>query len=158
MSPAEPLVRIQGEDFDAAAEIARLTEDRRGIGAVVTFSGLCRDEAGTLAALEIEHYPGMAEAEIGRIAGETATRWSLAGLTVIHRFGFIKPGENIVLVVAASAHRQDAFEAASFLMDYLKNAAPFWKKQHLVGGGDSGWVEAKAKDREALERWQKKTK
>ncbi len=155
MSTVEPLIRIQAEDFDAAAEIDRMTRDRRGIGAVVTFSGLCRDEAGTLAALEIEHYPGMAEVEIGRIADKTLDRWSLTGLTVVHRYGFIKPGENIVLVVAASAHRQAAFEAASFLMDYLKNAAPFWKKQHLVSGEVSDWVEAKATDEEALKRWEK---
>ncbi|MEK1887720.1 MAG: molybdenum cofactor biosynthesis protein MoaE [Phyllobacterium sp.] len=159
MGAVKPLVRIQDEDFDTAAEIARLTENRRGIGAVVTFSGLCRDEEGTLTALEIEHYPGMADAEITRIANVALDRWSLTGLTVIHRNGFIKPGENIVLVVAASAHRQAAFEAASFLMDYLKNAAPFWKKQHLVGRNDeSSWVEAKATDKEALKRWQKKTK
>lgn len=155
MGRVKPLILIQSGDFDTAVEIARMTKDRRGIGAVVTFSGLCRDEAGTLAALEIEHYPGMAEAEIGRIADEVLSRWSLTGLTVVHRYGFIKPGENIVLVVAASAHRHAAFEAASFLMDYLKNAAPFWKKQHLVSGDQSGWVEAKAKDEEALKRWQK---
>lgn len=155
MSTVRPLILIQHDDFDTGAEIARMTKDRRGVGAVVTFSGLCRDEAGTLAALEIEHYPGMAEAEIGRIAEEALTRWDLTGLTVVHRHGFIKPGENIVLVVAASAHRQAAFEAASFLMDYLKNAAPFWKKQHLVSGEVSGWVEAKANDRDALERWTK---
>lgn len=157
MGAVEPLVRIQGEDIDIAAEIARLTDDR-GIGAVVTFSGLCRDEAGTLAALEIEHYPGMAEAEITRIANETLGRWSLTGLTVVHRHGILKPGDNIVLVVTASAHRQAAFEAAAFLMDYLKNAAPFWKKQHLVSNDESSWVEAKATDKEALERWQKKNK
>ncbi|RCW85278.1 molybdenum cofactor biosynthesis protein MoaE [Phyllobacterium bourgognense] len=155
MSTVEPLIRIQAEDFDTAAEIDRMTRDRRGIGAVVTFSGLCRDEAGALAALEIEHYPGMAEVEIGRIAEKTLDRWSLTGLTVVHRYGFIKPGENIVLVVAASAHRQAAFEASSFLMDYLKNAAPFWKKQHLVSGEVSDWVEAKATDEEALKRWEK---
>ncbi len=155
MSTVKPLILIQGGDFDSAAEIARMTRGRRDIGAVVTFSGLCRDEGGTLSALEIEHYPDMAEAEIGRIAEEVLERWTLTGLTVIHRYGFIKPGENIVLVVAASAHRQAAFEAASFLMDYLKNAAPFWKKQHLVSGEASGWVEAKAQDREALKRWTK---
>jgi molybdopterin synthase catalytic subunit len=153
MGTLTPLIRIQPEDFDTAAEIDRLTRDHPGIGAVVTFSGLCRDEAGTLAALEIEHYPGMAEFEIGRIAGETGTRWGLTGLTVIHRHGMIKPGENIVLVVTASAHRQAAFEAASFLMDYLKNAAPFWKKQHLVNGEESRWVDAKRQDKEALQRW-----
>ncbi|MBB3235209.1 molybdenum cofactor biosynthesis protein MoaE [Phyllobacterium endophyticum] len=153
MNNVEPRIRVQAEDFDTAAEIDRLTRDRRGVGAVVTFSGLCRDEAGTLAALEIEHYAGMAELEIGRIARTTLDRWSLTGLTVVHRYGLIKPGENIVLVVTASAHRQAAFEGASFLMDYLKNAAPFWKKQHLVSGKESDWVETKAKDKEAFKRW-----
>ena len=153
METVKPLIRIQKEDFDTAAEIARQTRDRSDIGAVVTFSGLCRDEAGTLAALEIEHYPGMAQAEITRIAEETLGRWRLTGLTVIHRYGLIKPGKNIVLVVASSPHRRAAFDAASFLMDYLKNAAPFWKKQHLVSGKDSDWVEAKTKDEEAFKRW-----
>ncbi|TGW02101.1 molybdenum cofactor biosynthesis protein MoaE, partial [Mesorhizobium sp. M2D.F.Ca.ET.145.01.1.1] len=114
-----PTVRIQRQDFDVAAEIAGLTQGRADIGAVVTFSGLCRDEQGALSALELEHYPGMAEAEIGRIAAEATERWPLQGLTVIHRHGKIAPGDNIVLVVAASAHRQAAFEAADFLMDYL---------------------------------------
>ena len=121
---------MQREDFDTAAEIDRLTKGRTDVGAVVTFPGYCRDEAGRLAALELEHYPGMAEAEIGRIAAEAAERWPLLGLTAIHRFGKIEPGEDIVLVVAASAHRQAAFEAAAFLMDYLKSRAPFWKKEH----------------------------
>ncbi|MBZ9655156.1 molybdenum cofactor biosynthesis protein MoaE [Phyllobacterium lublinensis] len=153
MSTVKPLILIQTGDFDTAAEISRMTRGRRDIGAVVTFSGLCRDEGGMISALEIEHYPGMAEAEIRRIAEDVLARWTLTGLTVVHRFGFIKPGENIVLVVAASAHRHAAFEAACFLMDYLKNAAPFWKKQHLVSGEASDWVEAKAKDKEALQRW-----
>ena len=138
-----------GRDFDIAAEIASLTEGRADIGAVVTFSGICRDEDGRAVALELEHYPGMAEAEIGRIADEAAERWPLAGLTVIHRYGKIKPGENIVLVVAASAHRQAAFEAANFLMDYLKTRAPFWKKEHRAGRSEGGWVEAKETDDEA---------
>jgi molybdopterin synthase catalytic subunit len=150
-----PAIRIQREDFDVAAEIAALTKDRADIGAVVTFSGLCRDEQGTLSALELEHYPGMAEAEIGRIAAEAAGRWPLQGLTVIHRHGKIAPGENIVLVVAASAHRQAAFEAANFLMDYLKSRAPFWKKEHLVDGSQGGWVEAKEADDKAAGRWVK---
>src|SRR5262245_26882787 len=138
----QPLIRIQREDFDTAAEIARVTAGRRDTGAVVTFSGLCRDESGTLAALELEHYPGMANTEIARIADEAGKRWALTGLTIIHRYGRIEPGENIVLVVAAASHRQAAFEAASFLMDYLKDAAPFWKKQHLASGQSGGWVEA----------------
>ncbi|RUW33384.1 MULTISPECIES: molybdenum cofactor biosynthesis protein MoaE [unclassified Mesorhizobium] len=148
-----PAIRVQREDFDVAAEIAALTKGRADIGAVVTFSGLCRDEAGTLLALELEHYPGMAEAEIGRIAAEAIERWPLQGLTVIHRHGKIAPGENIVLVVAASAHRQAAFEAANFLMDYLKSRAPFWKKEHRSDGSEGGWVEAKEADDEAAGRW-----
>ena len=149
----QPVVRIQREDFDLAGEVERLRGDRRDIGAIVTFSGLCRDEAGSLAALEIEHYPGMAEAEIGRIAGEAARRWPLLGLVAIHRYGRIAPGENIVLVAAASGHRQAAFEAASFLMDYLKTRAPFWKKQHMADGSFSDWVEAKDADEQAAGRW-----
>jgi len=148
-----PTVRIQAEDFDAAAEIARLSAGRKDIGAIVTFSGLCRDEGGRLAALELEHYPGMAEAEISRIAGEATTRWPLTGLTVIHRFGRIEPGANIVLVVTASTHREAAFEAASFLMDYLKSRAPFWKKEHLSDGGEGGWVEVRTSDDKATARW-----
>ncbi|MER9655941.1 molybdenum cofactor biosynthesis protein MoaE [Mesorhizobium sp. M0152] len=148
-----PTVRIQAGDFDVAAEIARLTQGRADIGAVVTFSGLCRDEQGTLSALELEHYPGMAEAEIGRIAAEAVQRWPLQGLTVIHRHGKITPGENIVLVVAASAHRQAAFEAADFLMDYLKSRAPFWKKEHRADGSEGGWVDAKETDANAARRW-----
>ncbi|TPI79884.1 molybdenum cofactor biosynthesis protein MoaE [Mesorhizobium sp. B2-8-9] len=150
-----PGIRIQREDFDVAAEIAGLAKGRTDIGAVVTFSGLCRDEQGALSALELEHYPGMAEAEIGRIAAEAAGRWPLQGLTVIHRHGKIAPGENIVLVVAASSHRQAAFEAANFLMDYLKSRAPFWKKEHRADGSEGGWVEAKEADDQAADRWKK---
>ena len=150
-----PAIRIQREDFDVAAEIAGLTKGRADIGAVVTFSGLCRDEQGTLSALELEHYPGMAEAEIGRIAAQAVERWPLQGLTVIHRHGKIRPGENIVLVVAASSHRQAAFEAANFLMDYLKSRAPFWKKEHLADGSEGGWVDAKEADDHAADRWKK---
>lgn len=152
---AVPMVRIQAADFDVAAEIGLLTEGRADVGAVVTFTGLCRDEAGSLAALELEHYPGMAEAEIMRIAHEAIGRWPLAGITAIHRFGRIKPGENIVLVVAASKHRRAAFEAASFLMDYLKSRAPFWKKEHRVDGSEGGWVDAKESDDAAAARWAK---
>jgi molybdopterin synthase catalytic subunit len=152
---ATPIVRIQREDFDIQAEISRLTLGRADIGAVVTFTGLCRDEAGQLAALELEHYPGMAEAEISRIAAEAVARWPLQGLSAIHRFGKIAPGENIVLVVAASAHRQAAFEAANFMMDYLKSRAPFWKKEHRVDGSEGGWVEAKEADDAAAARWRR---
>ena len=148
-----PLVSVRPEDFDLAAEMRRLTESGRDVGAVVTFSGICRDESGALAALELEHYPGMAEAEIARIAEEAVRRWPLTGLTAIHRIGKIAPGENIVLVVAASPHRQAAFEAAAFLMDYLKSKAPFWKKEHKADGSAGGWVDAKETDAAALDRW-----
>ena len=146
-------IRIQSEDFDTTTEVAALTNSRPDIGAVVTFTGLCRDEAGRLAALELEHYPGMAEEEIERVAAEAQTRWPLMGVTAIHRFGKIKPGENIVLVVTASAHRQAAFEAAEFLMDYLKTRAPFWKKEHNKDGSSGEWVSAKDADDSAAERW-----
>lgn len=148
-----PVVRIQREDFDLNAEVAALTRDRADIGAVVTFAGLCRDEGGKLAALELEHYPGMAEAEIGRVAAEAVERWPLNGLVAIHRYGLIRPGEQIVLVVATSHHRRAAFEAAEFLMDYLKTRAPFWKREHLSDGTIGGWVEAKADDDTAAARW-----
>lgn len=151
--PAAIDVRVQNEDFDTTAEISRLTAGRPGIGAVVTFSGLCRDEGGTLSALELEHYPGMAEAEIGAIAREAASRWPMDSITVIHRIGLIRPGENIVLVATASAHRQAAFDAANFLMDYLKSRAPFWKKEHLTDGRQGEWVSAKASDEAAATRW-----
>ena len=148
-----PRVRIQQEDFDLAAEAARLSAAHSNVGAVVTFSGLCRDEDGRLSALELEHYPGMAEAEITRIAQEAVARWPLTGLTAIHRHGRIAPGENIVLVVAASSHRQAAFEAAAFMMDYLKTRAPFWKREHLVDGTPGAWVEATKADDTSAERW-----
>jgi molybdopterin synthase catalytic subunit len=153
VSEWQPVVRVQAEPFDAAAEAAALTEGRTDVGAVVTFNGLCRDEGGRLAALELEHYPGMADAEIGRIARQAGRRWPLSGLRVIHRYGRIVPGEPIVLVVAASAHRQAAFEAASFLMDYLKTRAPFWKKEHRTDGSEGDWVAAKGEDDVAADRW-----
>ncbi|WP_269931608.1 molybdenum cofactor biosynthesis protein MoaE [Aminobacter sp. HY435] len=155
IAAAAPMVRIQAADFDVAAEIALMTQGRTDVGAVVTFTGLCRDENGSLSALELEHYPGMAEAEIARIAQEASERWPLSGITAIHRFGKIRPGENIVLVVAASKHRQAAFEAANFLMDYLKSRAPFWKKEHLVDGSEGSWVDAKESDDAAAARWAK---
>jgi len=146
-------IRIQAEGFDAAEETLALTRGRADMGAVVAFTGFCRDEGGRLAALELEHYPGMAEAEIARIAQEAERRWPLLGLTVIHRVGKIQPGDGIVLVLAASAHRRAAFEAAEYLMDYLKTRAPFWKREHLKDGTTGGWVEAKSQDDEATERW-----
>ena len=149
----KPDIRVQREPFDLNDETRALTEGRADIGAVVAFSGWCRDEGERLAALQLEHYPGMAEAEIARIAGEAAARWPLLGLTVVHRFGRIAPGEPIVLVLTASAHRQPAFEAASFLMDYLKTRAPFWKKEHDADGSEGDWVAAKGDDDAAAERW-----
>lgn len=148
-----PTIRIQDADFDAAAESAALTRGRSDIGAVVAFTGLCRgeDDGRAIAALTLEHYPGMAEAEIGRHVAEALARWPLAGVTVIHRVGRITPGENIVLVVTASSHRQAAFEAAAFLMDYLKTQAPFWKREERADG--ASWVEAQAHDDAAAARW-----
>ena len=149
---ARILVRVQTESFDVAAEAARLTQGCTNIGALVTFTGLCRDEDGALAALEIEHYPGMAEAEINRAALEAASRWPLEGILAVHRHGLIRPGEPIVLVITASQHRTEAFAAASFLMDYLKTEAPFWKKRHLAGKGAGEWVEATAQDHAAAQK------
>jgi molybdopterin synthase catalytic subunit len=148
-------IRIQQADFDVAKEIAALTNGRTDIGAVVSFSGICRgsEGGGEIAALTLEHYPEMAEAEIKRRADEAMSRWPLDGLTVIHRFGRIRPGENIVLVVTASKHRQAAFQAAEFLMDYLKTSAPFWKHEESARG--TGWVEAREHDDAAAARWTK---
>ncbi|HEV7310261.1 molybdenum cofactor biosynthesis protein MoaE [Ensifer sp.] len=148
-------VSVQREDFDLHAEVAKLSSGHADIGAVVTFSGLCRDEAGTLAALELEHYPGMAEAEIARICREAVERFALQAVTAIHRYGKIAPGENIVLVVTASRHRQAAFDGANFIMDFLKTSAPFWKKEHLGDGTSGGWVSAKDADDSARDRWSK---
>jgi len=152
-------VRLQQEPFDAAAEAAALTRGRSDIGAVVTFTGVCRgDENGEpIAALTLEHYPGMAEAEIARHVEAAERRWSLLGVTVVHRYGRITPGEDIVLVVTASSHRQDAFAAADFLMDYLKTRAPFWKRvEHASGGTVTGsWVDAKSSDDATADRWLK---
>ncbi|MGX5735100.1 molybdenum cofactor biosynthesis protein MoaE [Bosea thiooxidans] len=149
-----PVIRIQHEDFDLSDEIAAMSTGRADMGAIVSFIGLCRDENGTLAGLELEHYPGMAEAEIGRVATEAAARWPLMGLAAIHRYGLIRPGEQIVLVLAASAHRRAAFEAADFMMDYLKTRAPFWKREHRADGTLGGWVEAKGEDDDAARRWE----
>jgi molybdopterin synthase catalytic subunit len=150
-------IRLQREPFDAAKATAALTRGRTDIGAVVTFTGICRaDENGEpIAALNLEHYPDMAEAEIGRHVEAACQRWRLLGVTVIHRYGRIVPGEGIVLVVTASSHREAAFAAAEFLMDYLKTRAPFWKQVEKPGGktGDKLWVEAKTTDETAAERW-----
>ena len=152
-APPVPTVRIQAEPFDAAAETARLTAGRTDVGAVVSFLGLCRSEDEALAGLELEHYPGMAEAEISRIALDACARWPLIGLTAIHRHGLIRPGEPIVLVLAASSHRAAAFAAADFVMDFLKTRAPFWKKEHRRDGTSGAWVEARDHDDTAAARW-----
>src|SRR5450755_910469 len=148
-------IRIQQADFDVAQEIAALTKARTDVGAVVSFSGICRGSEGSqaIAALTLEHYPGMAEAEIARHADTAMSRWPLTGLTVIHRVGRIVPGENIVLVLTASVHRQAAFEAAEFMMDYLKAHAPFWKREESAAR--TGWVEARDHDDAAARRWTK---
>lgn len=148
-----PFVKVQREDFDLQSEIDRLTDGRHDIGAVVTFSGLCRDEGGTLGALELEHYPGMAEAEITRIATVAIERFELLGLTAIHRYGKIAPGGNIVLVIAAASHRQAAFDGANFVMDFLKTSAPFWKKEHGSDGTEGGWISARDADDAAQAKW-----
>jgi molybdopterin synthase catalytic subunit len=146
-------IRLQTEDFDLAAESAKLTRGRTDIGAVVSFVGICRggEGADAIDALTLEHYPGMAEEEIARHVDEATRRWPLLGVTVIHRHGRIPIGANIVLVLTASAHRAAAFAAADFLMDYLKTSAPFWKREE--GGRSQGWVEAKAADDAAASRW-----
>jgi molybdopterin synthase catalytic subunit len=146
-------IRIQAEPFNVNVETGIILEAKANVGALVAFTGLCRDEGGRLAALELEHYSGMAEAEITRLALQATSRWPLLGLTVIHRFGKISPGEEIVLVLAASTHRHHAFETAEFLMDFLKTHAPFWKREHLSDGTMGGWIEAKDADKRAMGRW-----
>ena len=152
---ARVTIRIQEADFDIAKEIAALTQGRADIGAVVSFSGICRGSEGseTVAALTLEHYPEMAEAEIARHAETAMSRWPLSGITVIHRVGRIAAGENIVLVLTTSQHRQAAFQAAEFLMDYLKANAPFWKRAEGTAG--TGWVDARHPDDAAAARWTK---
>ncbi len=146
-------IRLQREIIDVASETAKVAHGGPDLGAVVTFTGICRgDENGQpIAALTLEHYPGMAEAEIARHVEEARERWPLLKVTVIHRHGRITPGEAIVLVSTASSHREAAFAAASFLMDYLKTRAPFWKQ--VESAERTGWVDAKAADDTAAQRW-----
>ncbi len=146
-------IRVQREDFDAGVEAAALARGRKDVGATVTFVGHCRDEDGLLSALELEHYPGMAEEEMARVAREAEARWPLKGITVIHRHGRIAPGEQIVLVAVASAHRGEAFAAAEMLMDFLKTRAPFWKRALRPDGTVEGWVDAKSEDKASAARW-----
>lgn len=149
------MIRVQHEDFDVGAEVKALSASRIDIGAIVTFTGTVRGEAGgrALRSMTLEHYPGMTEAELSRIEAEAHTRWPLQATLVVHRIGELLPGDNIVLVVAASAHRHAAFEAASFLMDFLKSKAPFWKKETGLDGAGR-WVDARDADETALARWQ----
>ena len=143
-------VRVQRDDFDIGAELAALRAGRSDIGALVSFSGLVRDGGG-LAALELEHYPGMTEAALGEIEAEARRRWRLEACLIVHRYGRLVPGEQIMMVATASAHRQAAFEAAEFLMDHLKSRAPFWKKE--TGPDGAGWIDARDTDAAALDRW-----
>lgn len=147
------MVRLQESDFDAAAEAAALVRGRTDIGAVVTFTGICRANPADdpIAAITLEHYPGMAESEITLHVEAATRRWRLLGVTVIHRYGRLEPGENIVLVVTAAAHRHDAFAAAEFIMDFLKTRAPIWKREERQDG--ARWIEAKDVDEAALTRW-----
>jgi molybdopterin synthase catalytic subunit len=142
---------VQEAAFDLGAEANRFSHDLKGVGAVVTFSGLVRDNGGQLTAMEIEHYPGMTEKAISAIMEEAVARWGLADALVIHRYGVLRSGEPIMMVATAASHRADAFAAAEFLMDYLKSRAPFWKKEISANGAD--WVAAKDSDEAALTRW-----
>lgn len=146
-------VRVQREDFDIAAELATLRGTRTDIGAMVTFTGLVRDTAhgAAISEMELEHYPGMTEKALAGIEAEALARWPLQASLIIHRYGPLAPGDQIVLVATASPHRQAAFEAAEYLMDYLKSRAPFWKKETTPDGGR--WVDARENDEEALKRW-----
>ena len=146
-------VRVQKDDFDPGAEAEALARGRTDVGALVSFVGYCRDEGGSLGALELEHYPGMAEDEIVRVAREAEARWPLIGATVIHRYGRIAPGGRIVLVAVAAKHRGAAFAAAEMLMDYLKTRAPFWKRAIRADGDVEGWIEAKGADDRSAARW-----
>jgi molybdopterin synthase catalytic subunit len=145
------MIRVQEEDFDIGAEMQRLKSGRTDIGAIVTFLGTVRDADGQVQEMTLEHYPGMTEAELARIEAEARARWPLEGCLIVHRIGVLKPGDNIVLVATASAHREAAFAAAEFLMDYLKTRAPFWKQE--TGPAGTRWVEADAHDLTAEQRW-----
>jgi molybdopterin synthase catalytic subunit len=145
------MLRVQSEPFDPGAELSAFAQGRADIGAVVSFTGIVRDTDGTLEAMEIEHYPGMTERAIGKIMDEARARWDLSDVLVIHRYGPLKPGEVIMMVATASAHRAAAFSSADFLMDYLKSRAPFWKKE--ARGDGTNWVAAKDEDETALDRW-----
>jgi len=146
------MIRVQREDFDIGAEIKGVRAGRTEIGAIVSFTGTVRETKGeSVAAMTLEHYPGMTERELERIQAQARERWPITDCIIIHRYGRLEPGDNIVLVVTASAHRQAAFEAAQFLMDYLKTSAPFWKSEETADG--PRWVEARDADDMAAQRW-----
>ena len=149
-------VRVQREDFDVGAEVRRLTAGRTDIGAIVTFTGIMRSEndGASVSGMTLEHYPGMTEAELARVEAEAGNRWPLQASLIVHRVGALNPGDDIVLVVTASAHREAAFAAAEFLMDYLKTRAPFWKKETRADGA-ARWVEPRDSDESAAGRWQR---
>ena len=150
-----PTIRVQTEDFDAGAEMARLRAGNPKVGAVASFVGVCRDvnEGDSVATMTLEHYPGMTEKALGTIVDEAMARWKVMDVTVVHRVGEMKPTDQIVLVVVAGAHRGEAFAACEFIMDYLKTQAPFWKKERTPVG--ARWVEARASDDQAAERWRR---
>ena len=149
------MIRVQRDDFDVGAEIARLTKGRHEIGGIVTFVGVVRDAAGAdrIGAMTLEHYPGMTEKQLGEIEADARRRWKLEALLIVHRYGRLEPGERIVLVVTAAAHRQAAFEACEFLVDWLKTKAPFWKLEETSQG--PRWVDAKESDDQAAARWRR---
>ena len=145
-------IRVQSEAFDSGAEVSSFSSRLTSSGAAVSFTGIVRNNAdGTLKTMEIEHYPGMTSKAISEIAENAKAKWNLENVMVIHRFGSLQPGEEIMMVATASAHRKNAFEAAEYLMDYLKSCAPFWKKEITDQGGE--WVAAKSDDEDALKRW-----
>jgi len=145
------MIRVQQEDFDIGTEVARLRTGRSDIGAIVAFVGVVRNRAGAVEEMTLEHYPGMTEAELQRIEAEASSRWPLQASLIVHRYGKLRPNDNIMLVVTASEHREAAFRAAEFLMDYLKTRAPFWKCES--GRQGSRWVEADARDDASTARW-----
>lgn len=146
-------VEVQEAPFDVGAVTSEFTSGAKGAGAIVTFTGVVREaDAGAMTVMEIEHYPAMTQKALEQIATQAIERWSLADALVIHRFGRLSPGDQIMMVATASRHRKDAFEAAEFLMDYLKSRAPFWKKE-ILDDGSADWVAAKDGDEKALERW-----
>ncbi|MGI9378284.1 MAG: molybdenum cofactor biosynthesis protein MoaE [Methyloligellaceae bacterium] len=147
------MIRVQEQDFDIGHEVERIRAGDHGIGAIVTFTGTVRADSGpdALASMHLEHYPGMTENELQRIETQAQDRWPLQASLIVHRYGTLFPGDNIVLVVTASKHRLDAFESAEFLMDYLKTNAPFWKKEKRVSG--ENWVEERSSDQDSEKRW-----